>query len=74
MLKARELLAWDEAKGVKDRRLLAGGREFEEIARPLKVEGVDLVGWAVGGAVGGVDKIFFGRRQNRWFGRQVVRF
>ncbi|GMV49605.1 MAG: hypothetical protein NBKEAIPA_00946 [Nitrospirae bacterium] len=60
-LKARELLAWEDAKGVTVRRLLAAGNPFEEIARTARVEGVDLVVMgSYGGAVGGVDKIFFG--------------
>jgi nucleotide-binding universal stress UspA family protein len=60
-LKARQLLAWDEAKEVKVRRLMAAGRPFEEIARAARVEGVDLVVMgSYGGVVGGVDKIFFG--------------
>src|SRR5574340_1796922 len=42
-LNARRLLAWDEAKGVTIRRLLASGSPFEEIARTARVEGVDLV-------------------------------
>jgi hypothetical protein len=40
-LKARELLAWDEAKEVKVRGLLVGGRQFEEIARLAKGERAD---------------------------------
>ena len=60
-LNARQLLAWDEAKEVKVRRLLAEGCPFEEIARAARVEGVDLVVMgSYGGALGGVDKIFFG--------------
>src|SRR5574340_433161 len=60
-LNARRLLAWDEAKGVTIRRLLASGSPFEEIARTARVEGVDLVVMgSYGGAIGGVDKIFFG--------------
>lgn len=60
-LNARELLARDEAKGVNIKRLLADGCPFEEIARTARVEGVDLVVMgSYGGAVGGVDKIFFG--------------
>lgn len=60
-LNARQLLAWDEAKGVAIRRLLADGCPFEEIARTARVEGVDLVVMgSYGGALGGVDKIFFG--------------
>ena len=60
-LKARQLLAWDEAKEVKVRRLMAAGRPFEEIARVARVEGADLVVMgSYGGAIGGVDKIFFG--------------
>ena len=40
---------------------MAAGRPFEEIARAARVEGVDLVVMgSYGGAVGGVDKIFFG--------------
>ena len=60
-LNARQLLAWDEAKGVTIKRVLAAGSPFEEIARTARVEGVDLVVMgSYGGAVGGVDKIFFG--------------
>lgn len=60
-LKARQWLAWEEAKGVTIRRLLADGSPFEEIARTARVEGVDLVVMgSYGGAIGGVDKIFFG--------------
>ncbi|MBS0169015.1 MAG: universal stress protein [Nitrospira sp.] len=60
-LNARQLLAWDEAKGVTVKRLLADGSPFEEIARTARVEGVDLVVMgSYGGALGGVDKIFFG--------------
>lgn len=60
-LNARLLLAWEEAKGVSIRRLLAEGCPFEEIARTARVEGVDLVVMgSYGGALGGVDKIFFG--------------
>ncbi|WHZ14523.1 MAG: hypothetical protein OJF52_001362 [Nitrospira sp.] len=60
-LNARRLLDWDEAKGVTIRRLLASGSPFEEIARTARVEGVDLVVMgSYGGAIGGVDKIFFG--------------
>lgn len=60
-LNARQLLARDDAKGVTIRRLLAAGCPFEEIARTARVEGVDLVVMgSYGGAIGGVDKIFFG--------------
>lgn len=60
-LKARQLLAWDETKGVTITRILADGCPFEEIARTARVEGVDLVVMgSYGGAVGGVEKIFFG--------------
>ncbi len=60
-LNARELLVRDEAKGINIKRLLADGCPFEEIARTARVEGVDLVVMgSYGGAVGGVDKIFFG--------------
>jgi nucleotide-binding universal stress UspA family protein len=60
-LNTRQLLAWEEAKGVTIRRLLADGCPFEEIARTARVEGVDLVVMgSYGGALGGVDKIFFG--------------
>jgi nucleotide-binding universal stress UspA family protein len=60
-LNARELLARDEAKGINIKRLLADGCPFEEIARTARVEGVDLVVMgSYGGAVGGVEKIFFG--------------
>ncbi len=60
-LNARQLLAWDEAKGVSIKRILADGSPFEEIARTARVEGVDLVVMgSYGGAVGGVEKIFFG--------------
>ncbi len=60
-LKARQLLAWEEAKGVTIKRILADGSPFEEIARTSRVEGVDLVVMgSYGGAVGGVEKIFFG--------------
>lgn len=60
-LNARQLLSWDDAKGVTVRRLLADGAPFEEIARTARVEGVDLVVMgSYGGALGGVDKIFFG--------------
>lgn len=60
-LNARQLLAWDEAKGVTVKRLLAAGSPFEEIAKTARVEGVDLVVMgSYGGAIGGVDKIFFG--------------
>ena len=60
-LNARQLLARDDAKGVTIRRLLADGCPFEEIARTARVEGVDLVVMgSYGGAIGGVDKIFFG--------------
>jgi nucleotide-binding universal stress UspA family protein len=60
-LNARQLLAWDEAKGVTIRRLLAEGAPFEEIARTVRVEGVDVVVMgSYGGTIGVVDKIFFG--------------
>ena len=60
-LNARQLLGWEEAKGVTLRRMLAEGCPFEEIARTARVEGVDLVVMgSYGGALGGVDKIFFG--------------
>ena len=60
-LNARQLLARDDAQGVTIRRLLADGCPFEEIARTARVEGVDLVVMgSYGGAIGGVDKIFFG--------------
>ena len=60
-LNARQWLAWDEAKGVTIKRILAEGSPFEEIARTARVEGVDLVVMgSYGGAVGGVEKIFFG--------------
>lgn len=60
-LNARQLLARDDAKGVTIRRLLTDGCPFEEIARTARVEGVDLVVMgSYGGAIGGVDKIFFG--------------
>ena len=60
-LNARQLLAWEEAKGVTIRRLVAEGCPFEEIARTARVEAVDLVVMgSYGGALGGVDKIFFG--------------
>ena len=60
-LNARQLLAWDEAKEVTVRRLLAEGCPFEEIARTARVEEADLVVMgSYGGALGGVDKIFFG--------------
>ena len=60
-LNARQLLARDDATGVTVRRLLADGSPFEEIARTARVEGVDLVVMgSYGGAIGGVDKIFFG--------------
>ncbi|WHZ21891.1 MAG: hypothetical protein OJF47_001003 [Nitrospira sp.] len=60
-LNTRRLLAWDEAKRVTIRRLLTSGSPFEEIARVARVEGVDLVVMgSYGGAIGGVDKIFFG--------------
>ncbi|MGC3972863.1 MAG: hypothetical protein QM771_00565 [Nitrospira sp.] len=39
-LNARQLLAWDEAKGVTVKRILADGSPFEEIARTARVEGV----------------------------------
>ncbi len=58
---ARRLLGWDEVKGISIRRLLANGCPFEEIARTVRVEGVDLVVIGTdGGAIGGVDKILFG--------------
>lgn len=60
-LNARHLLAWEEAKGVTVKRILADGCPFEEIAKTARVEGVDLVVMgSYGGAFGGVDKIFFG--------------
>jgi nucleotide-binding universal stress UspA family protein len=60
-LNARRLLAWDEAKGIAIRRVIASGSPFEEIARTARVERVDLVVMgSYGGAIGGVDKIFFG--------------
>lgn len=60
-LNARQLLAWEEAKGITIKRILADGCPFEEIARTARVEGVDLVVMgSYGGAVGGVEKIFFG--------------
>ena len=60
-LNTRQLLAWDEAKGVTIRRLMADGAPFEEIARTVRVEGVDVVVMgSYGGRIGAVDKIFFG--------------
>lgn len=60
-LSARQLLAWDEAKGISIKRILADGCPFEEISRTARVEVVDLVVMgSYGGAVGGVEKIFFG--------------
>lgn len=57
----RQLLAWDEAQGVTIRRLLTDGAPFEEIARTVRVEGVDVVVMgSYGGTIGDVDKIFFG--------------
>jgi nucleotide-binding universal stress UspA family protein len=60
-LNARRLLQMDETKGVTIRRLLAEGAPFVEIARTARIEKVDLVVMgSYGGAVGNVDKIFFG--------------
>ncbi len=60
-LNARTLLAWDEAKGVTIKRLLAEGAPFVEIARLTRTEKVDLVVMgSYGGSIGNVDKIFFG--------------
>ena len=60
-LSARRLLQFEEAKGVKVRRLLAAGSPFVEIARAARSEKVDLVVMgSYGGQAGNVDKIFFG--------------
>ncbi|MCC2640076.1 MAG: putative Universal stress protein [Nitrospira sp.] len=60
-LNSRELLAWDDAKGVSVRRLLADGVPYVEIGRTVRLEGVDMVVMgSYGGTTGVVDKIFFG--------------
>lgn len=73
-LNARHLLAWEEAKGVTVKRILADGCPFEEIAKTARVEGVDLVVMgSYGGAFGGVEKIFSAAPRKKSSGPPVVR-
>ncbi len=60
-LNARRLLERDDMVGVRVRRVLAEGVPFVEIAKLARSERVGLVVMgSYGGAVGSVDKIFFG--------------
>ncbi len=60
-LQARELLSWDEAKGVSCRRVVVEGVPFVEIGRLVRTERIDLVVLGSWGAeTGSVDRIFFG--------------
>lgn len=60
-IKARELLGWEETKGLSIRRLVVEGIPFVEIGRLVRTERIDLVilgSW--GAETGSVDRIFFG--------------
>ena len=60
-IKARELLDWEETKGLSIRRLVVEGTPFVEIGRLVRMDHIDLVvvgSW--GGETGKVERIFFG--------------
>lgn len=60
-IKARELLAWEETKGLSIRRLVIAGIPFVEVGRLVRTDCIDLVvlgSW--GGETGHVERIFFG--------------
>ncbi|WHZ15278.1 MAG: hypothetical protein OJF52_002119 [Nitrospira sp.] len=60
-IKARELLGWEETKGLSIRRLVVEGIPFVEIGRLVRTDRIDLVvlgSW--GGETGQVERIFFG--------------
>lgn len=60
-IKARELLAWEETKGLSIRRVVVEDIPFAEIGRLVRTDRIDLVvlgSW--GGETGHVERIFFG--------------
>lgn len=60
-LTARYYLQFEEAKGIKVRRMIVEGSPFVEIARKVRGEKANLVVMgSYGGEIGSVEKIFFG--------------
>lgn len=60
-IKARELLGWEETKGLSIRRLVMEGIPFVEVGRLVRTERIDLVvlgSWS--GETGQIERIFFG--------------
>jgi len=60
-IKARELLDWEETKGLSIRRVVVEGIPFVEISRLVRTDRIDLVvlgSW--GGETGNVERILFG--------------